>query len=104
MITKIFKSNNTKERKGFMKKLTINKALLFLQDLQDNGCGNYEIHFQDRPIFKDEWTVNHCDEVLEIYRRIYNDEEKKIINTLTDKITEAVEEYREKMSKLNERR
>lgn len=87
-----------------MKKLTINTAIKFLQELQDNGCGDFEIHFQDRPIFKDEWTVNHCDEVLEIYRRIYNDEEKQALNNLTDKITIAVEEYREKMSKLNERR
>ena len=52
----------------------------------------------------DEWTLRHCDKILEIYRRIYNDEEKQALNNLTDKITIAVEEYREKMSKLNERR
>lgn len=75
------------------KEFTVDELIDFLTKLKAFGCGDYKVIIGGRPLYTDEYCINHYKKGLFLRGNLYHEDIANRVIELNEEITKSIEKF-----------
>lgn len=75
------------------KEFTVDELIDFLTKLKTFGCGDYKVIIGERPLYTDEYSINHYKKELFFRGNLYHEDTANRAIELNEEIAKSIEKF-----------